>query len=147
MMPRVPRLPRLLALLLAAAGCALLVAGEFSTLYDIKVITVIKQTTTGHENHAFALLIIAVAAGFMAFGGLVTGARPALFGLLLLSLAALFVVLAIDYPDVHSEGFIGEAFERAEAGPRTGFYLESLGAVLLLLSAVTGLVFGERGER
>lgn len=141
-MPRVPPLARLLALVLVAAGCVLLVAGEFSTLYEIRVITVVKDSTTGGGNHGFALLIIALAAAFMAYGAFAGGSRPAAFGLLFLAAAALFVVLAVDFPDVGEEGFIGEAFERAEARPRTGFYLESLGAVLLLLGAVTTLVLG-----
>lgn len=142
-MPRsMPSIARLIALVLAAAGCVLLVVAEFSTLYEIRVITVIKESSTGGAHHAYALLVIALGAAFMAYGGIVRGARPAQVGLLVMALAALFVVFAIDYPDVDEEGFIGEAFERAEASPQTGFYLESLGAVLLLLSAAAALVFG-----
>lgn len=141
-MPPVPPLARLFALLLVAAGCVLLVVAEFSTLYEIRVITVVKDSTTSGGNHGYALLIVALGAAFMGYGALVGGSRPAAFGLLFLAAAALFVVLAVDYPDVGEEGFIGEAFERAEARPRTGFYLESLGAVLLLLGAVTTLVLG-----
>ena len=137
-----PPLARLTALLLATAGCVLLVVAEFSVLYAIQVITVQKESTKGGENHGYALLIIAAAAAFMVYGGIVRGARPAQVGLLVLSLAAIFVVFAIDFPDVDEEGFIGEAFERAEASPKTGFYLESLGAVLLLLSAAAALTFG-----
>ena len=139
-MPRsMPPLARLAALLIAAAGCVLLVLAEFSTLYEIRVITVVREATDGREHHAYALLVIAVGAALMAYGGIVQGARPAQVGLLVLALAALFVVLAIDYPDVDEEGFTGEAFERAEATPQTGFYLESLGAVLLLIAAVATL--------
>jgi hypothetical protein len=140
-----PKLARLTALLLAGAGVVLLVVAEFSTLYAIQVITVQKESTTGGGNHGYALLVIAVAAAFMAYGGLVRQARPAQIGLLVLAVAALFVVLAIDLPDVDEEGFIGEAFERAEASPKTGFYLESLGAVLLLLSAAATLMLSPRG--
>lgn len=141
-----PHLARLTTLLLAAAGCALLVVAEFSTLYAIQVITVQKETTTGGDHHGYALLIIAAAAAFMVYGGIVRGARPAQIGLLVLALAACAVVFGIDYPDVDEEGFIGEAFERAEASPKTGFYLESLGAVLLLLSAAAALTFGASGR-
>jgi hypothetical protein len=140
-------LARLTALVLAAAGCLLLVVAEFSTLYEIRVITVVKETTTGGENHAYALLVLAVGAAFMAYGGIVKGARPAQVGLLVVALAALFVVFAIDYPDVDEEGFIGEAFERAKASPTTGFYLESLGAVLLLLAAAATLTLTPSGRR
>ena len=139
---RMPPLARAAALLLAAAGCVLLVVAEFSTLYEIRVITVVKETTTGHENHAYALLVIALGAAFMTYGGIFRGARPAQIGLVVLALCALFVVFAIDYPDVGEEGFIGEAFERAKASPQTGFYLESLGAVLLLLAGAAAVLFG-----
>jgi drug/metabolite transporter (DMT)-like permease len=142
-----PPLARLAALLLAVAGCVLLVVAEFSTLYEIQVITVVKESTDGGEHHGMALLVVAVAAAFMAYGGIVAGARPAQLALLVLAVAALVVVLAIDYPDVNDEGFIGEAFERAKASPKNGFYLESLGAVLLLLSAVATLLLTPRAER
>jgi hypothetical protein len=142
----VPPLARIAALALAAIGCVLLVVAEFSTLYEIRVITVVKESQTGGANHGYALLIIALAAGFMAFGGIVRGARPAQIGLLLLAIAALLVVFLFDYPDVDEEGFIGEAFERAKASPKTGFYLESLGAVLLLLSAVATLALSPRDD-
>jgi hypothetical protein len=146
-MPRsMPPLARLVALLLAAAGCGLLVVAEFSTLYEVKVITVVKESTDGREHHAYALLVIALGAAFMAYGGILGGARPAQIGLLVMALAALFVVLAIDYPDVDEEGFLSEAFERARARPQTGFYLESLGAVLLLFSSVATLLLSPRGE-
>ena len=144
-----PTLARSAALLLAAAGCVLLIVAEFSTLYEIRVITVVKEATNGGEHHGFALLVIGVAAAFMAYGAILGGARPAQFGLLALAIAALLVVLLIDYPDVNDEGFIGEAFERAKAEPKTGFYFESLGAVLLLISAVATLLLstGERPAR
>ena len=140
-----PPIARATALLLAAAGCVLLVVAEFSTLYEIRVITVVKESTDGREHHGTALLVIAVAAAFMAYGGILRGARPAQIALLVLAVAALAVVLFVDYPDVNDEGFIGEAFERAKATPQTGFYLESLGAVLLLLSAVATLLLTPRG--
>jgi len=138
----VPLLARLIALVLVAAGCVLLVAAEFSTLYEIRVITVVQESTTSGDHHGFALLVIALAAAFMAYGALMGGSRPAAFGLLFLAAAALFVVLAVDFPDVNKEGFLAVAFEQAKATPRTGFYLESLGAVLLLLGAVITIVFG-----
>jgi hypothetical protein len=110
-----PPIARATALLLAAAGCVLLVVAEFSTLYEIRVITVIKESTDGREHHGTALLVIALAAAFMAYGGILRGARPAQLALLVLALAALAVVLFVDYPDVNDEGFIGEGV-RARRG-------------------------------
>jgi len=133
------RLLRLGPLALALAACVLLAVAEFSTLYEIRVITVVKDSQTAGGHHGYALLVIAAAAVFMAWGANVGGSRPAALGLLILAVAALAVTLLVDYPDVDEEGFIGEAFEQAEASPKAGFYLETLGAVLLLLSAVATL--------
>jgi hypothetical protein len=144
MMAPVPKLARFAALFLALAACGLMIAGEFSTLYAIKVITVVKQTTLGHENHDYALLVIAIGALSMAYGAIVGGSRAAAGGLALMAVAALVVVRFVDYPVVGKEGFIGQAFEQAQARPRIGFYLESLGAVLLLVTAVGTLLLTPR---
>ena len=129
-------------LVLAVAACALLVIAEFSTLYEIKVITVVKETETAGEHHGYALAILSAAAVLMAWGATVGGSRAAAVGMLVLAIAVLVVVFAVDYPDVDEEGFIGVAFEQAKASPQAGFYLESLGAVVLLLSAAAALLLG-----
>ena len=49
-------------------------------------------------------------------------------------------MLAIDLPDVDEVGLIGELYEQAATSPKIGFYLETLGAALLLLAAVATLV-------
>lgn len=131
---------RSLLFILALAGCGLLVAGEFSTLYDVKVITVIKDTQGVGDNHGYALLIIAIAAAVMTFGATVGGSRPAGFALLALAVAGLAIALIIDLPNIDKTGLC-EAYESCETRPQSGFYLETLGAVLLLLASVGILVF------
>ena len=135
-------------LVLAIAACALLVIAEFSTLYEIKVITVVKETETAGDHHGYALAIIGAAAVLMAWGATVGSSRAAAVALLVLAIAALAVVFAVDFPDVDEEGFIGVAFEQAKATPKSGFYLESLGATALLLSGAAALLFGRstRGD-
>ena len=66
--------------------------------------------------------------------GALRGARPAMAALAALGLVALLIALVGDVPDLNETGFIGEVYEDAAAGPKAGFYLETLGAVLLLVS-------------
>jgi hypothetical protein len=59
---------------------------------------------------------------------------------------AMFVVLAIDLPDVNDEGVIGQRYEQAEARPQIGFYLESAGAALAVVGAVGLFLLGPARE-
>jgi hypothetical protein len=52
--------------------------------------------------------------------------------LAVLGLVALLIAIVGDVPDLNETGFIGQVYEDAAAGPKGGFYLETLGAVLLL---------------
>src|SRR4051794_6491344 len=123
-------------LALALAGCVLLVVGEFSHLYEIKVITVVVKTGTVGAHHGYALLIIAVVAALMAFAAVIGGSRPASLALVLLAVAALVIALAVDLPVVDDTGLYGRNYEQAQAQASTGFYLETLGAVVLLVSSL-----------
>ena len=134
-------------LALALAGCALLAVAEFTTLYEIKVITVVKETETGGEHHGYALLIIAIGAGLMAFGAMMGRSLPAAIALLVMAIAAGVITMVVDFPDVDEVGLIGELYEQAQSEPKTGFYLETLGAALLLLAAVAAVVFRPAPEK
>jgi hypothetical protein len=74
--------------------------------------------------------------------GALRGALPAMVALAVLGLVALLIAVIGDVPDLNETGFIGEVYEDAAAGPQAGFYLETLGGVLLLagggLLAVAG---------
>jgi hypothetical protein len=80
----------------------------------------------------------------MSFGAVVRGARPAALALLVLALAACAIVVFVDRPVLDDTGLIGQTFDRAEARPATGFYLESLGAALALVGAIAALVLMPR---
>jgi hypothetical protein len=134
-------------LVLPLVACVLLVIAEFSTLYDITIITVTADTVRGGGHHGFALLVIALAAAAMTFGAVRGGSRPAALALMILAVVALAVVLAIDLPDLDETGPYGRNYEQAVARAGTGFYLETAGAVLLVIGAVAVLVFGPRRER
>ena len=102
----------------AFAGVICLLLATFSTIIEIRVGTTTK--VPGHDTHL---------SGWDRHG-------PAL------------VLIAVigDVPDLNETGFIGEVYEDAAAGPKLGFYLETLGAVLLL--AAGGLMLAaERPAR
>ena len=120
----------------AAAGVICLVLATFTTVIEIKVGTTTRLPgrdthLSGWDRHGPALLIVAVFAAAMVAGAL-RGARPAMVALAVLGLVALLIAVIGDVPDLNETGFIGEVYEDAAAGPSAGFYLETLGGVLLL---------------
>jgi hypothetical protein len=122
----------------AAAGAICLLLATFSTVIEIKVGTTTNVPgrdthLSGWDRHGPALLIVAAFAATMVAGSL-RGARPAMIALAVLGLVALLIAVIGDVSDLDETGFIGEVYEDAAAGPEAGFYLETLGGVLLLAS-------------
>lgn len=130
-----------LALVLALVACALLVVAEFTDLYSIRVITVTKKTAEVGAHHGYALLLVAVAAAFVAVVAQRTGSGLAAAALLALGVVALVIVLTVDLPVLDDTGVYGRDYESATAETGIGFKLETAGAVLLLFSAVTMVAF------
>jgi hypothetical protein len=132
--------------LLAAAafgGAVLLVISDFTTLFRIHTeagVTVPGGAVKGHSNHSWAMLIIGVAALPMAWFAVGYGSRPAMTGLGALGLIALVVAVGFDLSDATGTNTLARTFESATGSPSTGFYLETLGAVLLLFSGGASLV-------
>lgn len=136
---RLPIALRAALALAGLAGAALLVAATFTTIIEIKVLTTqdvaadVDATLTGRDRHGVALIVIAAFALLMLAGAL-RGARPAMLALAALGIAALAITVGADAPDLDDTGLIGELYSEASAGPGIGFYLETLGAALLLVS-------------
>ncbi|MCA1657548.1 MAG: hypothetical protein LC713_07575, partial [Actinobacteria bacterium] len=82
---------------LALVAVALLAIAEFTTVVKVTVgsLEVVKRSTTGGENHGYALLVFAIAAAAMTLPAL-RGARPPAIGLFALGAAALAVALVVD---------------------------------------------------
>jgi hypothetical protein len=141
---------RAIAGLLAVAGVALLVVAEFSVVVRVVVgsLETEKRVVTGHANHGYALLVVAVAALPMLLGAL-RGARAAAGALVALGAVALVVALAIDLPKTRESGQLAESavFEdaRAQAGP--GFVLEIAGGAALVLAGGLLVVVGGGSRR
>jgi hypothetical protein len=129
-------------------GAVLLIVAEFLPLYEIRAVTAVPEggrRSTG-AHHGYALLVIGIALLPMAWGAVRGGSRPAAIAALVLSVIALFVALAIDLPDLNETGLIGRTYDQAEARPRVGFFVETLGATLALLGAIGTLVLKPRAR-
>ena len=122
------------ALSLVAAG--LLVAAEFSTVYEVTVgsLEVVQRDATGGENHGYALLVVAVFAIALTLLGLRGAGRAPGLAVVALGVVVLGVALAVDLPDTRASGRLPEslAYENARARAGAALGLEIAGGVLLL---------------
>lgn len=134
----------------ALIAALLLIVSQFTPLYHVHSIggsTPIKTVGTG-ANHAYAPIPLALLAIWFALTVTATGSRAALLGLSVLGLTTLGVALLGDLPDAHASGLIGSnasPYVQAASTPSAGLYMETLAAVLLLISGGVGLLmFGRR---
>jgi hypothetical protein len=138
--------PALAAVLLTAlVGTLLLVVSQFTALYHVHSTTsaaAIKTVGTG-ANHAWAPLVLALVAVVLVIAVYRHGNRTALLALAALGVATLLIALLRDLPPTHATGLVGSAatgYERAVATRSAGLYMETLGAVLLLVSGGVGFL-------
>jgi len=133
-------------LVVLLAGALLLTVAEFMTLYEIRAVTAVPEggTRSVGGHHAYALLIVGVVLVPMALGAVRGGSRPAAIAVLVLALLAAGIVALVDLPDLNETGLIGRTYDEAQARPRAGFFVESLGATLVLVGAVATLLFRRR---
>lgn len=133
-------------LVVLLAGALLLIVAEFMTLYEIRAVTAVPEggTRSVGGHHAYALLIVGVVLVPMALGAVRGGSRPAAIAVLVLALLAAGIVALVDLPDLNETGLIGRTYDEAQARPRAGFFVESLGATLVLVGAVATLLFRRR---
>jgi hypothetical protein len=123
----------------AALGAVLLVAASFATVVQVTVLTTsdlavdTDTVLTGFERHGPALVLLAAFALLMTVGAL-RGARPAAAAVAVAGLVALVLAVAVDVPALDDTRGIEELYEGASAGPKAGFYLETAGAILLLVA-------------
>ena len=131
--------------LTAALGALVILVSQFTALYHVHVATSsspVKTVGTG-PNHAWAPIPIALLAAVLAFVIYRKGSRTALVALLVLGLVTLLIALLGDLPDAHATGIVGSGASQYAEGtstPSAGLYMETLGAILLLLSGGVGLL-------
>jgi hypothetical protein len=138
---RVP--PALFGGLIAAAlaGPALLVVADFTTLFDARGAD-FHRTVAGHANHSWAIALIGLLGLFLGWFAVRAASRPALWGLAALGILAVVIALGFDLPDATATRTVATTFAQAAATPRIGFYLETLGAALMLIAGGGGLLLG-----
>jgi hypothetical protein len=129
-------------LALPVSGAALLLAAEFSTLYEVVVVTAVPAggRFSAGAHHGYALGVMALAIVAMALGAVLGGSRPAALAVPALAAAALAIALVVDLPDVRETGLIGRTYEAADAKPRAGLYLEIAGGCAALAGGALILV-------
>ncbi len=135
-----------LALLLAGlAGAALLLVAEFTPLLTVHTSAsraAFRTVNTG-SNHSYALIPIGLLALFLSYSAWQSQNRLALTAMGVLGVVALLIALLGDLPDAQASGLVGSAatrFTTASSTPSVGLYLETLGAVVLVISAGAGLL-------
>jgi hypothetical protein len=126
-------------------GAALLLVAEFLPLFQVHSsarAAVVTTTSTG-SHHAYALVPIAALAVALAFSVWRSRSRFALVATGVLGLVALGIALLGDLPDAQASGLIRTAagtFTEASSSVSTGLYVETLGAIVLLITAGAGLL-------
>jgi len=137
------------ALLLGALTSAVvLIVAEFMTLYAVRAIRGSAATppvAAGTENY-YALVPIALLALVLVVAAIRLGDRWPLVAVAILGLVALYIVLLHDLPDARQTGLVRSVhggLAEGASSPQIGMYTETLGAVLLLITAGVGLLFGE----
>jgi hypothetical protein len=137
----------------ALLGAALLLVAEFTPLLHVhssaRGAGVIKTIGTG-SHHAYALVPVALLAAGLSLGVRATGSRAALLAIGALGVVVLGIALLGDLPDAQASGLVGHAggpYVSAASSPSIGLYLETLGAVMLLLAGGAGLLLAPRPAR
>jgi hypothetical protein len=92
---------------------------------------------------------VAVLAAVLTIVAVSSRSRAALLGVGVLGLVALGIALLGDLPDARATGFVGnpQALTPARSSPSTGLYLETLGAIILLITAGAGLLMPAAAPR
>lgn len=151
-----PGSARAAAAIAGLAGAAALLGTELSPLLRVRTIAIhprLVRTVQAGPHHGWALVPIAAVAAVLCVLAWRSArppvARAAALSVVAFGLATLGVALLGDLPDVHSTGLVGST-ERGLSSARTqaalGLYLETLGAVLLVVAGVgTAFLTGRRG--
>lgn len=144
------------ALGLGWAAGALLVAGEFLTLYSVRVAGAGCEelagpefadacVKSGGEQHAYALVLVGALVLVMAFGAGVGASRPAAVALLACGAAVLVLALARDVPASSRAGpGLGPYYEEARAERGPALWLELAGGGLALAAGALRLAPARR---
>jgi uncharacterized protein YndB with AHSA1/START domain len=104
-------------------------------------------TTSGHESHAYALVILAPLGLLMALGAVAGRSRAAAIATAVVGVVVLVIALAIDLPKLDDKRNLDALYDDVVGHTGVGFKLELAGGVLLLLAGGLALVRPEPGTR
>ena len=127
------------------AGGLLLIVAELSTLYEVRVGSLVADVTPGSAQHAWALLVLG-AAGIVLTALAGAGSRAAMGGVVAIGIIALAIGLIGDLPDATRSGTLTDTFADAEAHPGPGLWLELAGGAFLVLAGAGLLRSGGRQD-
>ncbi len=129
-------------------GCALILAAQFTPLFSVHTSAsrvAIKTVQTGSHD-SYALVPVAILGLLLTFEVWRTRSRLALAAIAVIAIVSLLIALLADLPDAQATGLVGSTasgLRVASSSPSIGLYLETLGAVVLLISAAAGLLLLE----
>ncbi|MCW2985580.1 MAG: hypothetical protein JWR63_3150 [Conexibacter sp.] len=131
------------------AGAVLLALATVTAVIRITVGTAARTSAadaagSGWDRHGPALLVLMLLALWLLAGAL-RGSTVAKAGLAVVGAAALGIAIVADRPHIHDPGAAGDVYAEATARPGIGYYLETLGGALLLVSGGALLALGEGG--
>ncbi len=135
------RSPETLVLAAGLIGAVLLLVAEFSTLYVLHLTTStspVQSVSTGSHN-SYALVPLALLGAVLAVAVSRQRSRAAAAAMAVLGVVALLIALVGDLPDTRARG-IAHAVVLASTSAGSGLYLETLGAVVLLLTGGLALL-------
>jgi hypothetical protein len=125
-------------------AAALLLVAEFLPLFEVRTSArnSVLTTVQSGSHHSYALVPIALLVGGLAMAWSKSPTRLAVLATAVLGAAALTIALGRDLPDAQSNGIerSGGTYVTAAASPRAGLYLETAGAVILLIASAGGLI-------
>jgi len=129
----------------ALLGALLVLVSQFTALYHVHSTASslpIRTVGTG-ATHAWAGIPLALVAAGLAYAVYRYGNRAALVGLVALGTATLVIALVSDLPPTHATGLVGSTatgYTRAVSTRSAGLYMETLGAIVLVISGGVGLL-------
>jgi hypothetical protein len=134
----------------SALAALLLLVAEFTPLFEVRTAGSAGVRAVGSgSHHGYALVPIALLGVAFGYAVWAAASRPALLGLGTLGVIALLIGLIGDLPDASASGIVLSAshYVEARSSPSAGFYMETLGAVLLIITSASGLLLAASPSR
>jgi hypothetical protein len=118
-------------------GAALLIASQFMTMFELNdALGGTQKVVEGPDQHWYTMVILGGFAILALSGAIAAGSKPLATSVAVAGAVALLLFLLIDLPDAGKAGDIESATESlviVEADPAGGFWLELIGALILLV--------------